>query len=285
MKKKFLTILGIILFVYFLTQIDYEKLLKILNFRNIFFFILATLFVSINNIILYFRFKLIVGILLKAKFLTEFLYYRFLSILTFKDIGEMISKFHLINTKRKLKKSKGIFFVLYEKIYDTAISLIIIPLIFIDIYSLNFLLFFFYIFFFFSRKIVIKQLLNFINTYLNFNLKKKEITYLLSKDLKFLILTFLKIFFILAKFSSILIICDVDFNTQKLFINFVYFQFVNLISFTPGGLGVFDILASKGAQFIYGQTEMAVIFVLLNRIANVFGTYLIFSLSKFLNKD
>ena len=129
MKRLILTFLGIALFDYFLFQIEYEKFNEILNIKNIFLFIFASLLVAITNVVFYYRFKIVNVDLLKKKFLVEFLYYRFLSILSFKDIGEIIAKFFILKNIKKINKSKNIFFITYEKVYDLAIPvLLIIPI-------------------------------------------------------------------------------------------------------------------------------------------------------------
>ena len=90
----------------------------------------------------------------------------------------------------------------------------------------------------------------------------------------------MKIILIIARYSLLLTICDINFDIQKLLINFGVFQFLSFISLSPGGIGIFDLLAFKMTEIVYSITELAVIFVLLNRIVNVFGTFLIFLIAK-----
>lgn len=283
MKKLILTFLGIALFAYFLFQIEYEKFYEILNIKNIFLFIFASLLVAITNVVFYYRFKTVNVDLLKKKFLVEFLYYRFLSILSFKDIGEIIAKFFILKNIKKINKSKNIFFITYEKVYDLAIPvLLIIPMFITSKLYLNlvYLCFIFVLFYF--RKVVIKFLIDLCNSLFKLKLKFKEIQHLIYYEKNLLYLTVLKIILILVKFSFLLLICNIDFDAQKLFVNYIVFQFLNFISLTPGGIGVFDILAFKSAELIYAQSEMVIIFVLLNRVSNVMGTTVAFIMSKFI---
>jgi len=128
---------------------------------------------------------------------------------------------------------------------------------------------------------IVRYLINLANSLLANKLQKNEIQHLVSNHINFCILTFLKILLIIARYSLLLIICEINFDIQKLLINFGVFQFLSFISFSPGGLGIFDLLAYKSAEIIYTKTEIAIIFVLLNRISTVFGTVLTFLVSKY----
>ena len=231
---------------------------------------------------MYNRFKYININLLKKKFFSEFLYYRFLSILSFKDIGEIIAKFYIVNRNiKKVSKSKNIFYLSCEKIYDLVIPILfIVPVFITGKFFLNLIYLSFVITLFYFRKTFVKFLIIFFNDLFKLKLKTKEIQHLIFYEKNLLYFTLLRITLIIGKFSILLIICNVDFDTQKLFINFIVFQLLNFVSFTPGGIGIFDILAFKSAEIIYAQSEMIIIFVLLNRVSNVMGTIVTFMLTK-----
>lgn len=281
MKKKILTALGIVLFVFFLTQIKYENLLNLINTKNLLIFILSLFLVILYNIILYLRFKILIKIFLQKKFFREFIYYRFLSILSFKEIGDFISKLYIINKKSKINKSKNIIFVFYEKIFDGSLTLIIFSFaLFLEFKNIELIFLFVFIFVVFLNSKIINLFIHFVNYLLPNKLKKKEILHLISNNLNFNFFTLLKVILIIGRYSLLLIICGIDFDLQKLIINFGVFQFLSLISLSPGGIGIFDLLAYKSAELIYSNSEVVIIFVLLNRISTVLGTTVTLIISK-----
>ena len=175
MKKKILTLFGVILFIVFLYQIKLDKLLDIINFKNLILFVFSICFVVLSNVVLYFRFKSLVNILFKRNFFKEFIYYKFLSILSFKDIGDIISKFYIINKQTNIKKSKNIVFVSYEKIFDALITLIILffaLLLEVSDIKIKFILFILLILVLNSK--TIKYLINLINKLIKNKFKEKR---------------------------------------------------------------------------------------------------------------
>lgn len=282
MKKKILTLFGISLFIIFLNQIKLELLSDVVNVKNLIFFFLSICLVILTNIILYFRFKVLVKIFFQKNFFKEFIYFKFLSILSFKDVGDIISKLYILNKQAKIKKSQNFTIVFYEKIFDALLTVIILTFALLsEMGSIEIKLFLIFAIILVLNLKIVRYLINLANSWLTNKLKKNEIQHLVSNHINFCILTFLKILLIIARYSLLLIICDINFDIQKLLINFGVFQFLSLISFSPGGIGIFDLLAYKSTEIIYTKTEIAIIFVLLNRISTVLGTFLIFIASKY----
>ena len=259
-KNLFFFFIGIGLFLYIINIFDEVNLGTIISTFNIYLLLIVILLTILLNYTAAIRLKFIIEdlridiSLTKNELFRIIIYERFFGQFFSYLVGSIASKYYSLKKKGFLTKDI-IRTIAYEKLYELFIWLFIIILfttIYINFYiSLGFL-----IFLYLNKPLVLRLLEKKIKLNINnININKK-----------ILFLSLIKYLFVTFRFFIIIIFLNINLSFIDSFFGTSVVQLMNMISFTPSGLGFTE--AGWGGYMLWQGIESNNIsnFLVLQRI-------------------